>query len=295
VGIHLTNRSLLSHGLKFCQRCSSEKPITDFPQWRGKSNGSVCVDCKRVVYRKLERRRRLRSSKPRQQPISNSKELKSFYKHLNYCVVSVFKRLLKVCPRCHEEKLLVGFGLSRRGNRHGLRKYCKACMALKTSERRKANPEKTKEQRRAHRQRRSLDPAWRKARTRKRYVRLMARVAAGDPKAIARRRAQQESGSKRAVIRRLLFPELYREFVSRAKVFERDGGKCRYCQKALRNVKNGWHLDHYIPLARGGEHSHANVCVSCPECNVQKSDMMPEHFIPIVKERGIPAASLSVS
>jgi len=58
------------------------------------------------------------------------------------------------------------------------------------------------------------------------------------------------------------------EKVSRAAVYERDAGRCHICGKKV--PKNGWHIDHIIPLARGGEHSYRNVAVSCPMCNMRK-------------------------
>ncbi len=58
------------------------------------------------------------------------------------------------------------------------------------------------------------------------------------------------------------------EKVSRAVVYERDGGRCHLCGKKVKPKR--WHLEHIIPLARGGEHSYRNVAVSCPKCNLSK-------------------------
>jgi hypothetical protein len=58
------------------------------------------------------------------------------------------------------------------------------------------------------------------------------------------------------------------EKVSRAVVYKRDGGRCHICGKKV--PKKGWHLDHLIPLKRGGEHSYKNVAVACPKCNLSK-------------------------
>lgn len=58
------------------------------------------------------------------------------------------------------------------------------------------------------------------------------------------------------------------ELVSRAVVFERDGGKCHICRKAV--DPRDWHLDHLWPLSRGGSHTYSNVAVSHPTCNMRK-------------------------
>ena len=58
------------------------------------------------------------------------------------------------------------------------------------------------------------------------------------------------------------------EYVSRDLVYKRDGGRCHVCGRKVR--KNRWHMDHIIPLARGGEHSYRNVAVACPKCNLSK-------------------------
>ncbi len=51
-------------------------------------------------------------------------------------------------------------------------------------------------------------------------------------------------------------------------VWERDEGVCGICGEAAE--LSDWHLDHIVPIARGGEHSYANVQVSHPLCNCRK-------------------------
>ena len=40
----------------------------------------------------------------------------------------------------------------------------------------------------------------------------------------------------------------------------------------------GYHVDHVIPLSRGGTHEPANAQLLCPRCNLEKHDLMPEEF-----------------
>ena len=47
--------------------------------------------------------------------------------------------------------------------------------------------------------------------------------------------------------------------------------KCYYCSIELDfTTKGKTHLDHYIPLSKGGTHSISNVVWSCDKCNLQK-------------------------
>ena len=63
------------------------------------------------------------------------------------------------------------------------------------------------------------------------------------------------------------------ERIYRQVVFDRDGGICHICHGATDPLD--WHIDHIIPLSRGGEHSYRNVAVSHPRCNRVKHNSMP--------------------
>ena len=67
------------------------------------------------------------------------------------------------------------------------------------------------------------------------------------------------------------------ERVYRSVVFKRDRGLCGICRKAA-DAAN-WHLDHIVPLSRGGEHGYANVQVSHPFCNVSKGAKLIEYEV----------------
>lgn len=70
------------------------------------------------------------------------------------------------------------------------------------------------------------------------------------------------------------------EHVDRQVVFERDEGICGICREPVE--RNDFHIDHVIPLSKGGEHSYANVQVAHPPCNLAKSDRLD--FAPIMQE-----------
>jgi 5-methylcytosine-specific restriction endonuclease McrA len=50
---------------------------------------------------------------------------------------------------------------------------------------------------------------------------------------------------------------------------------CLWCGKAC---EGDFHIDHFYPLALGGEHRVANLAIACPTCNVRKNALEPEVF-----------------
>lgn len=48
--------------------------------------------------------------------------------------------------------------------------------------------------------------------------------------------------------------------------------KCANCRACLRR---GYHLDHIVPISKGGAHEERNVQLLCPPCNRRKSARMP--------------------
>lgn len=62
--------------------------------------------------------------------------------------------------------------------------------------------------------------------------------------------------------------------VLRSEIIERDGRVCYICKReGLADEEI--HLDHVIPLARGGEHTENNLRVACATCNQVKGASMP--------------------
>lgn len=68
--------------------------------------------------------------------------------------------------------------------------------------------------------------------------------------------------------------EITMEFIESIK--EAQEYKCLYCGISI--VENKYHIDHYIPLAKGGKHSKNNLVIACDPCNRRKSAIMPWVF-----------------
>lgn len=63
------------------------------------------------------------------------------------------------------------------------------------------------------------------------------------------------------------------ERFDRAEIIERDRSTCHLCGK--RCEPSEIHIDHVIPLARGGTHTRENVRVACSNCNLKKGPRLP--------------------
>lgn len=52
-------------------------------------------------------------------------------------------------------------------------------------------------------------------------------------------------------------------------------GKCYYCGV---KVGDGYHVDHVVPLSRGGSNGPENIVIACPSCNSRKHDKLPHEW-----------------
>lgn len=66
-------------------------------------------------------------------------------------------------------------------------------------------------------------------------------------------------------------------FSEKQALFAEQKGLCFYCCVKL---QDGFHADHFIPLAKGGSDYIANIRLACPTCNCRKSDKMPWEWMP---------------
>jgi 5-methylcytosine-specific restriction endonuclease McrA len=57
--------------------------------------------------------------------------------------------------------------------------------------------------------------------------------------------------------------------------YERQNGRCLYCEK---KVGEDYHVDHVIPLSKGGSNGPENIVIACSSCNCKKKDKMPAEF-----------------
>lgn len=61
-----------------------------------------------------------------------------------------------------------------------------------------------------------------------------------------------------------------------AAIMKAQSGRCAYCKRKLEGIER--HVDHIIPLAKGGSNHRRNLQILCRPCNQRKWAKAPEHF-----------------
>lgn len=56
---------------------------------------------------------------------------------------------------------------------------------------------------------------------------------------------------------------------------KRQKGKCFWCGE---KVGDTYHVDHIVPLSRGGSNDPENLVIACPSCNCSKQDKLPSEW-----------------
>ncbi len=180
----------------------------------------------------------------------------------------------KTCTKCGRVLAATPDNFQRdKQKKDGLRPDCKSCRAEYSLTYRQANPELIKE--RGERWRKE-NPEYRKSEYWHEWDRQYAR-ANRDRKREDQRRYRAENPERyRAYVRNYQAQKRANGgHVSAAELreqYERQGGRCYWCSV---EVGDDFHLDHVIPLKRGGLHQIDNIVVSCPFCNASKHDKLP--------------------
>jgi 5-methylcytosine-specific restriction endonuclease McrA len=58
--------------------------------------------------------------------------------------------------------------------------------------------------------------------------------------------------------------------------YERQSGACYWCDA---EVGQDYHVDHVVPLSKGGSDGPDNLVIACPTCNLRKGAKMPDEFV----------------
>jgi len=159
---------------------------------------------------------------------------------------------MKTCRICGQVKPLDDF-YRLAHTKDGRNSYCKPChnaQSLRNSRKRGDQAERSRRWRARHADR---------DRTKEREAN---RRWKSDPK-------NRASSSERERLRKArLRHDQFIENVDRVVVLSRAEGLCGICGEPV--DPTAFHVDHIVPLSRGGEHSYANTQPAHPRCNQRK-------------------------
>lgn len=237
--------------LVVCTKCGEARPHTRefFSPYPNRSLRNKCKQCCAAETREW---RRLNPEK-----VAAMKQRSKEYHRWTPDAEAIYP--LRRCSKCKEAKPNNPDHFSRGGKRDGLSPRCKSCDAADHAADRpnrnartraayarlkRDNPDKIKEWR----------DDWR-TKNRDRYNALMR---AG--KARRRSRIAETGGSFSAD--------------DVARLLKAQRRRCWWCNVKLKD----YHVDHRIPIAKGGTSDVANLVISCPDCNFRKHDKMPWEF-----------------
>lgn len=154
----------------------------------------------------------------------------------------------QACSKCGEVKSLEEF-YAQQGGKHGRSKQCKACKSKRGKDR---YAEPANKQRQIERQlaRYHANP--------KPWIEAVVRYKDKHPDLYRKSNADRRA--------RILGQFL--ESVDPEIVYRMHGGMCGICKGFV--AADNFHVDHVIPLARGGRHGYVNVQPAHPACNQRK-------------------------
>jgi len=166
------------------------------------------------------------------------------------------------CPTC--KKILPAtrehFSTNKMG-KNGLTSYCKNCAAQKQKQYRKLNPERVRktERKRNKKPERMENQRKRNREYYKSHPYKKEMMKAKNNKRRAHLKGAKGSHTKEDIL----------------KIYASQKGKCWWCEKA---VGKNFHIDHRIPISRGGSNDPSNLVVTCPFCNYSKNDRLPHEW-----------------
>lgn len=154
----------------------------------------------------------------------------------------------KTCKKCNESKLVDEFSLHT-SKKDGLQIYCKACISICYSKS-DATVSRVAEYRKENRTLLSnKQAAWRESN--QDVIKVLRHTR--------RSREKSVGGTLSMGVTKLLMSE--------------QAGKCACCLVDL--LTTGHHLDHVVPISKGGPNVDSNIQLLCPTCNHEKSAKHP--------------------
>jgi 5-methylcytosine-specific restriction endonuclease McrA len=213
----------------------------------------------------------------------------------------------KQCPKCKTQYPDASIAFSKsKSRKDGYNGWCKACIANY----RREHAEELKQKHHQDHQRRMENPEYRERRnaTTRVYKRENAeKVKASAIAYRARNRARRTDYNRSWFAEhdgyvqrygkdwRAQHPEKGRLYKARRRArllaaegthttadilaqLKRQKGRCYYAACGHCKLGDAYHLEHVIPLSRGGRNDPSNLVLACPKCNLSKNDKLPHEW-----------------
>ena len=205
----------------------------------------------------------------------------------------------KICTKCNCEKELTEFGKNK-DSKDGLQYYCKQCRNSIAKIKRQ-NPDSNHKE--------ILRKSY--AKLKEKRLKEKAEYRESNRELLAKNQKEYYRANKEDCIeyqkkyrieKKDIIKEKHKEYMKKdfAKISKRNSShkrrelvrngdvttiqlkelidrskKCYWCEKKIGKL---YHIDHVIPLASGGSHTIDNIVISCPSCNLRKSNKDPYQF-----------------
>lgn len=248
--------------MKICTKCKKELPLDSFSNSKRNKSGkrSACKECSNIdnkIYADKNKHKKSKYSKEYRKENYNEclkKEKES--RHRN-------KENIKICNRKYREN-----NKEEEKQRH--RKYQKENKEKLSEYHKKRYSEKKEHILKACKAYRQCNKN--KKREWNENYKNTEKSKISRANSIGKRRFLKKINNDKTIPINIEYP-LTKEL---QELLDNQGGKCFYCRC---DINENRHLDHYVPLAKGGAHSINNVVWSCPSCNMSKGSKMPDEFI----------------
>jgi 5-methylcytosine-specific restriction endonuclease McrA len=231
-----------AYPMKHCNKCSTSKPISEFTK-KSSSRDGYCYQCKSCA---------------------------SAQRAINY--------------PAKKERILASNAKSRENNRESILKGKKAWYEkVKTDPEWQAKQIAAREA--AKEEKRVYDKAYCQENRGRKLAYALKWAAENPEKVSAAKRKWADANPESAVAcqsrRRALKAASSGSYTRKdvTGLLEMQRGKCASCAcKLKKSGKHRYHVDHVMPLAKGGSNGRENIQILCPPCNLKKSAKDPYLF-----------------
>lgn len=200
----------------------------------------------------------------------------------------------KTCPRCQEKKPYSEFHKNA-AQRDGYSPYCKPCKKA-THKPSEASQERARERARNRLRRlREADPTFNAQscsayyyRHREKRQAKQREYRANNPEKVRESNVKYRLTNYEAVRARENAKNARRYAAegthTAADILEKLINQQRLCYWRKEALSEKYHVDHVIPLARGGSNWPDNIVISCAPCNQRKGCKMPDEWMAVLSE-----------